>query len=325
MRLHHVLVVFVISAGTAAPAVAQRFPFEQSFDASQPATLDVSTIRGKIDVGAGEPGRIVVRGTVTVRAGFNVPLDAVDLARKLAATPPIERDGQVLRLRPPSSEAELRAVTVAYRVDVPPGTTVKTETDSGATTIRGVSGPVTVRTQSAAIALTQLGSHASVTTGSGAVTVDGVGGVLDVKTSSSAITLRSVQGGLRARTQSGAVDAVFAGLGDVDVETGSSSIRLRNIHGGLKVVTETGRVSAHGVPVGSWDVLTGSSSVDLTVATPAFAVDATNRSGTIRLEGASVQGVVSKRQIAGDVGAGGPPVRINSRSGSIDVLVAARP
>ena len=142
--------IVALSLGTASPALAQRFPFERSFDVSGPSTLDVSTIRGKIEVTPGEPGRIVVVGTATVRVG-NVPADAVELARKVAGNPPVQRDGQTIKLRPPTDAAEQRAVTVSYQVRVPPETEVTTSSDSGATSVRGVSRSVVIRTQSGAI------------------------------------------------------------------------------------------------------------------------------------------------------------------------------
>ena len=118
------LVIFAFSAGSASPALAQRFPFERSFDVTGPAALDVSTIRGKIEVTVGEPGRIVVSGTATVRVDWNVPANAAELAKRVADNPPIQREGQTLKLRSPSDAAEQRAVTVSYQVRVPPETDV---------------------------------------------------------------------------------------------------------------------------------------------------------------------------------------------------------
>ena len=76
-------------------------------------------------------------------------------------------------------------MTVNYVVRVPPSTDVLTASDSGATTIRGVAGRVTVRTQSGAIEVGDLGGATNITTGSGAVIVNGSAGALSVITSSS--------------------------------------------------------------------------------------------------------------------------------------------
>jgi DUF4097 and DUF4098 domain-containing protein YvlB len=318
-----VALVFVWVVGQAVPASAQRYPFERSFDVSDRPSVDVSTIRGKIDISVGEPGRVVVTGNVTVRIGLTPPANAVEIARKVAAAPPIERDGQTVRLRPPSADDERRAVTVNYQVRVPPETEVLSVSDSGATTVRGVSGQVVVRTQSGAIELSGLGATAAVTTGSGAVAVDGVAGALTVTTSSSAFTGRSLRSGLRVRTGSGAIDAVFTGSGDVDVQTASSAIRLRGVKGALTASSESGRVSVKGVPTGRWQFSTGSGSMDIAIPPNApLTLDASSRSGSINVVGPPVQGSVSKRRVSGTIGGGGPLVHVSSRSGSVVVTVA---
>src|SRR5262245_10217834 len=155
-RVSSVVVAVVLAAGSPAVAYAQRFSFERSFDAADPSTIDVSTLRGKIDIVAGAVGRVVVAGEATVRFRWAVPANAVELARQVASAPPIEREGATVRLRPPSDAAARRAVTVSYQVRVPPNTNVQTTSDSGATSVRGVTGTVEVRTQSGAIDLGML-------------------------------------------------------------------------------------------------------------------------------------------------------------------------
>jgi len=314
----------ILATCVPAPVLAQRLPFERTFELSEPAILDVSTIRGKIDVSAGAAGRVVITGAVTIRTAWDVPPNAPDLARSVVDHPPVERDGSTVRLRPPSGAAERRAVTVSYHVQVPPDTQVVTVSESGATTIQGVSGAVTVRTQSGTIELTQLGGRAGVTSASGSITIDGVGGALTVSTSSSAFVGRALNDSVRVRTASGTVDATLVGTGDADIETGSSAIRVRGINGGVKAVTRSGRVSLQGRPASAWNVSTGSGAVDIALdpATP-FSLQATSGSGSATLVGAEVQGSASKRSVAGTISGGGPLVRVNSRSGAVRITVAS--
>jgi hypothetical protein len=112
---------------------------------------------------------------VTVRVDWNVPANAAELAKRVADNPPIQREGQTLKLRSPSDAAEQRAVTVSYQVRVPPQTDVTALSESGATSVRGVSGAVVIQTQSAAIDVSQLKGTAVITTGSGSVTAENVG------------------------------------------------------------------------------------------------------------------------------------------------------
>jgi DUF4097 and DUF4098 domain-containing protein YvlB len=314
------LVLLVVTC-FASPAFAQRLPFEQRFDITESAVLDVSTIRGTIDVVGGEPGHVVVAGTVTVRIGWGVPADAVAFARKVADDPPVERAGNTFRLRPPSEDAERRAVTIAYQVRVPSDTDVVAVSESGATTVGDITAPVTVRTQSGAIKLTHLGGTAGVSSGSGSITIDGVTGLLTVTTRSSAIRGTSIGGGFQVRTMSGTVDAALTGTGDVDVETSSSAIRVRGARGGLKAATGSGRVTIEGAPGAAWQVATGSGGVDLELAASASCVvDATTRSGSVRLAGFAPDSV-SKGRATGTIRNGGPSANVTSRSGSIRITV----
>ena len=317
MRLGATLfAIIVFSAGSALPALAQRFPFERSFDVTGPSSLDVATIRGKIEITAGDPGRIVVVGTATVRVG-SVPANAEDLARKVAENPPIQREGQTLRLGSPSDGATLRAVTVSYQVRVPPETDVTTVSESGATSVRGVSRAVVIRTQSGAIDVMHLGGSAVVTTGSGALTVDGVAGAFTATTSSSSITARSIAGNLHVRTGSGAVNIALSGDGDADVETHSSVIRLSGIRGAVIAATQSGHITLQGEPRRNWTVSAGSGSVDIVAASGVpFTLDASS-GGSVKLIGLTVQGSVSKRKVAGAVSGGGPLMKVAIRSGSI--------
>lgn len=326
MRTWTVLVaVIFINAAGATPAMAQRFPFERSFDVTAASILDVTTVRGTIEITAGDPGRIVIVGTVTVRVDWNVPANAAELAQKVATSPPIQQDAQTIRLRVPADPAEQRAVTVSYQVQVPPITRILAASESGATSVGGVSGAVAVRTQSGAIELTRLCAAAEVTSGSGAVTIDGVSDALTVTTSSSGVVGRSLGGSVRVRTASGSVDAELTGDGDADVETRSSAIRIRGARGSVNASSQSGRVSVSGVPNRSWTAHSGSGGLDIAIDTDAsFTLDATSGSGSVRVDGATVRGSVSKRRVTGDIGAGGPLVRASSRSGAVRIAVAPR-
>jgi len=321
MRSSPALIVAIALQVAGSPALAQRLPFQKSFDAAGVTTLDVSTIRGKINVVSGETNRIQIGGAVTIRIGIDVPENPLEIAQRIAANPPIERGGDTIRLRPPADARDRKAVTVNYDVRVPANTRILTVSDSGETTLAGLTGAVDVRTQSGAIALQRVGGVTTVSTGSGAVLVEGTNGPLTVTTSSSAFTARALGGHLHVRTMSGAVNAGFEGAGDVDIETGSSAIELRGVRGALTAATRSGRISVEGQPDRQWAISTGSSAIDVAVTSPPVMLDATTGSGSVQVTGATVNGTVSKRAVNGAIGSGGPPVRISTRSGSIRINV----
>lgn len=203
-------------------------------------------------------------------------------------------------------------MTVAYAVSVPRGTVVRTNSDSGETTIAGVSGKVSVRTESASIRVRDLSGDADVTTQSGSVDADSVGGNLDVTTQSSRVSVRNLGAGLRVRTQSGAVEGTFRGQGNVDVGTGSSAIDLVGVNGGLTATSNSGRIRVSGLPTAPWQVTSGSGSFELDFDSNAkLTLDARSGSGSVRVDGSALQGSTSKGAASGTVGGGGPLVRAN--------------
>jgi hypothetical protein len=312
--------VVVLCVTAPSIAFAQRFAFERTIQTTGPTRLDVSTDRGKIEVVGGRPGRIVVEGAATVRVGWNVPANAVALAKQVAAAPPIEHADDTVRLRLPVDPTAQQAVVMSYRVEVPPGTEVRTRTDSGSTTIRNVDGTIDVHTHSSSIDVADISGAAQIATNSGNVRAHAISGAVSVTTESSAITLTGLRSSLRARTQSGAVNADLRGTGDVEVETGSSAINVNGAGGGLTVRTQSGRVTVQGAPTRAWKATTGSSEVHFDLApTAAFTLDAASRSSTVGLTGADVTGTVSKHAIKGDVGGGGPMVMVRTDNGAIRI------
>jgi hypothetical protein len=304
----------------ALPASAQRVAFERSYTVGATPTLDVTTIRGKIDVSVGTTDRVEVRGSATVRWGLSSPAEAYELVKRVAANPPIQQDGDTIRLRPPAAPEEQRAMTVAYDITVPRGTIVRTNSDSGETTISGVAGRVSIRTESASIAVRDLGGDTDVTTQSGAVDADSVAGNLNVSTQSSRVTARNLGGGLRVRTQSGAVEGTFRGLGSVDIGTSSSAIDLTGVKGALTATSNSGRIRVSGLPGEPWQVTSGSGSFELDFDSDAnLTLDARSGSGSVRVDGSALKGSASKGAATGTVGLGGPLVRASSRSGSIRI------
>jgi hypothetical protein len=266
----------------AAPAAAQRFAFERTYTVGPSPVIDVSTTRGKINIRTGEAGHVVVSGAATVRLGLTTPSAAAELARKVAANPPIEPNENRLRLRSPLDPDERRATTVNYEIRVPPDARVIAASDSGAIEVRDVAGHVEVRTQSSAISLMSLAS-ADIETGSGAVRLDGASGAIRISTSSSAIT-------------------------------------ARDLHGGLRTRTESGRTILSGSPSDQWDVSAGSGSIEVDLYAPANAMlHATTGSGSVDTPQRMVTGSIEKRRVEGAIGNGGPVVRLASRSGSIRV------
>lgn len=260
---------------------AQRVTFERVLTVDAAAVLEVTTANGAVSVARGPDGTVRVVGTVTVRVGFSVPADAVAIARGVADSPPVEATPSRVALTRPASREAQRAVTVSYRVWVPPAM------------------PVTIRTTSGEVAVSGTGARLSVSTQSGAVTVADAGGRVQVETGS------------------GSVDVSLQPPADARVRTRSSAVAVRGASGSVDIETQSGQVDLAGRPSADWRVVTGSGSIDVRLDPGASCrVDARSRSGDVH-PGPVSGGESRKGLVTGVVGGGGPLVELSSGSAAV--------
>lgn len=289
----------------ASEARAAKGSFEQTLSVDEPILLDVSTGSGSIAIEAGAVDRVEIVGHVTVgKSWFGRSEDnAQELVDKILADPPIELDGDSLRVGYLKGRGLKGNISISYEITVPAATRVKSDTGSGSMTIDGVAEIVKADSGSGSVTLSNISGGAVADTGSGSIRANGIAGAFEGDTGSGSITL----------TQSGP--------GDVRVSTGSGSIELHNIDGALHARAGSGRIRVDGRQRGTWDLDTGSGSVQIDLPDDAaFQLDAESSSGSIVIDHpVMVQGKISKRHIRGDVRGGGDLLRIDTSSGGIRV------
>jgi len=119
--------VMVLAAGglLAQPLLA-AWPFnaEGSFERTLSVTgevdLNVTTGSGSITVRPGESGRVYVKAQIRARGG-----DAEEKVRRLEASPPIEQNGNVIRIGRIEDRELRRNVSISYELVVPATTRLK--------------------------------------------------------------------------------------------------------------------------------------------------------------------------------------------------------
>jgi len=297
--------VALVASLWASEARAAKGSFEQTLSVDEPILLDVSTGSGSITIEAGAVDRVEIVGHVRVgNSWFRRSEDnAQELLDRILADPPIELDGDSLRVGYLKGRGLKGNISISYEITVPAAARVKSDTGSGSMTIDGVAEIVKADSGSGSVTLSNISGGAVADTGSGSIRANGIAGAFKGDTGSGSITL----------TQSGP--------GDVRVSTGSGSIELHNIDGALHARAGSGRIRVDGRQRGTWDIDTGSGSVQIDLPDDAaFQLDAESSSGSIVVDHpVMVQGKISKRHLRGDVRGGGDLLRIDTSSGGIRV------
>jgi hypothetical protein len=284
-------------------ASAQSLTFEKTVTVGASPSLDVSTGSGEVVVQAGSGSAMVIKGTVKVRTGWNVPSNAADLAQRLVANPPIAQAGDAVTVGKIADEETRRAVSVSYHVTVPAPTAVQANSGSGSVSVTGVGGAVKANS------------------GSGSVTAAAIGGDVDLRTGSGDITLKDGAKGAALSTGSGSIQASLNGQGDVKANTGSGNITVTGVVGLFTASTGSGSIGVSGKPTGDWKVSAASGNVTVDVPEgQGFALDASTSSGSLDITPPlTVQGRIDRRRVQGTVHGGGPMLRLSTASGNIAV------
>ncbi|MEE9234921.1 MAG: hypothetical protein V3U28_05745, partial [Candidatus Acidoferrales bacterium] len=118
------LAALVLLTGTAlvVRASSAEGSFERTLTVTGPVKLKVQTGSGDISVRAGEPGQVIIRGQIHARG-----TDAEEKIEQLKANPPIEQDGNTIRVGPIQDRDLRRNVSISYELIVPVDTRLEAD------------------------------------------------------------------------------------------------------------------------------------------------------------------------------------------------------
>ncbi|HVP49035.1 MAG TPA: DUF4097 family beta strand repeat-containing protein [Bryobacteraceae bacterium] len=258
--------------------------FDRTLNVSGPVDLDVQTGSGRIQVHAGGSSAVVIHGSIRVREHFG-SMGAGERVRAIETHPPIQQNGNVIRIGHVDDPELRRGVSIEYELTVPATTKLRANTGSGSVIVDAVHGPVNAETGSGSVTISKIDDEVRAHTGSGRIELDSIKGSADAHTGSGSIRGSRITGRIVADTGSGSVNVEQTGSGDIRAHTGS---------GGVTVHTPTAagfELRAH----------TGSGSI--TVDRPM-----------------TVRGTIGKHELMAKVGGGGSAiVDLSTGSGSIRV------
>jgi DUF4097 and DUF4098 domain-containing protein YvlB len=240
--------------------------------------LHVSTGSGNIHITRASGNQIHIHGQIHVSHD-----GSEEEARQIAANPPIEQSGNVIKVGQ-QHEEHWRGISINYQIEAPAGTVLNASSGSGDIVDEGV------------------GHNAKLETGSGDIHASGLQGMFVVETGSGNITAEQI------------------GEGDVKAETGSGNIEIKDVHGSFHAETGSGDIKANGTPSAPWTLETGSGNIELWTSKAALTLDASTGSGSVSTDSEMlVKGSLDQHHIHGSLNGGGPLLKAETGSGDIRV------
>jgi hypothetical protein len=270
------------SAVVARPATIKG-SFERGLKVSGPVDIDVSTGSGDIRVYPGEPGTVRVRGKINAHDNSG-DSNAAQRVRDLEQNPPVQQDGNHIRIGNLEDRELTRNVSIDYELEVPVETELRSTTGSGDVAVEGIRGPVSARS------------------GSGDMKLRSVSGDVSLKTGSGDARLEEISGG------------------HVEVETGSGDVELRDLRCPMHVRTGRGEIHAEGELAGDWTLHAGSGEINVRLPSETgFELDAHTSSGEIHTSLPVTAGSIGRGKLRGKVNGGGARLELSTGSGDISI------
>lgn len=314
--------LLLVSALSALPLhAAATGHFERTLQVNGPVDLDVTSGSGNITVHQGGNGTVYVAAKIRASNSWFFGGDEEAKIRRIEQNPPVEQQGNTIRIGRIEDRELTRHISIDYDVTVPAQTRLNSQTGSGDQTITGLQLATTARTGSGNVTVENLGADAHISSGSGDLKIHSVKGTLVASAGSGNITANDVGSEVTANTGSGNIEVRESGSGDVKADTGSGNIHLYGIKGGLRASAGSGDIHAEGEATHDWRLGAGSGNITLQLpAQSSFNLDARTNSGSLNVKhNVSVQGTISKNHIQGKVGSGGAILEVHTGSGDIEI------
>jgi len=302
-------------------AASETGGFERTLKVSSGAiTVEVSSGAGNITVNTGGNGQVHVVAKIHARDSW-FGLSAAEKIRRIEQNPPVEQQGDTIRIGRIEDRELTQNISIDYDVSVPAQTKLTSNTGSGDQTLRGLQLPLNAKTGSGNITVENSGASVHVSSGSGDLKINNVKGSVTASTGSGTIKGFGIGGEVNANAGSGNIEFEQVASGNARVETGSGNVKLRGIKGGLWAQTGSGDIHAEGQPTSDWRVGAGSGNIDLKVPLEAsFTIDARTSSGRLNIaRPVTMQGSLSRNHIQGKVGNGCVLLDLHTRSGDINI------
>jgi len=291
-------------SGMADAFTAAQGDFEKTVAVTDtPISVDATTASGDIIVRHGSDREVHVIGHVRVwRGGWGwTSISAQESLARLQQNPPVEQQGNAIRIGYISDPELTRSISISYEIQVPAATRLSARISSGSATVDGIDGPV------------------DASTSSGHVTVTNIKGRVQASSNSGGVDLRSIDGAATASVSSGSISG--SDLVATNARTISGTVTLHQVRGPCDVSVTIGTISVDGAPTAPWNIHSDSGAVSIRITDqPHFELKAHAVSGAIHSSlPVTVLGSSSGNLLIGSVGGGGPSVDLSTQSGYISI------
>jgi len=286
-------------------------------EAGPNAVIEVTGNFGDVEIMPSESDRITLDVRKTIRAANQSEAERLSSGFVYAIENAGTSDGMKYRIAASSN----RRFKASLSIHVPSRSIVSVENRNGSVSVRGLTGNQEITNQFGDVEVHGITGMAKIKNRNGSVRVDDISDSVTIANSFGPITVANVRGELKISGRNNEIDIDHVEK-DVDVESAYQNVDIHDPGGAVNVKSRNGEISIRFLQKPTRNVSISSEYGSLNIDLPAdsvFSADVHTRYGSIESDFAELHPTSHNADhvLNGQVGTGGPNIKIESRNGEI--------
>ena len=314
-------VLAAISVFSIADAQDEKYSFKETYNVSAPASLDISSSDGNIQVMSSSVDGIEVH-YIAKRNNQVLDINRQKLEEEVTLEVTHDRNNLKIVVKYPDKDWKLfgdERIQVDFRIMVPKETVCKLHTSDGNIFVTGLDGEQEYKTSDGNIRVKDIVGNVIAKTSDGNVGAEGIKGSLEVNTSDGNLNFTNIAGDIECSTSDGDISIINA-EGKISSRTSDGHITFEKILGSFSGVTSDGNIQGNVVELnGSLTARTGDGNISIRIpGNLGLDLDIKGESLDIPLNNFS--GTSGERSIHGKANGGGIPIILSASDGRIALV-----
>lgn len=313
--------LLAISLVTVANAQDEKYSFKETYNVSAPASLNISSSDGNIQVVSSSSKSMEVH---YIAKRNNQVLDITRQALEEEVTLEVTHDRNNLKIavKYPNEDWSVFGkdrIQVDFRVMVPRETACTLHTSDGNISATGLSGNQQYKTSDGNIRMKDISGNLTAKTSDGDIGADKIKGSLDVGTSDGNIDFTNIKGDIDCSTSDGNISIINA-EGKISSRTSDGHITFDKILGSFSGSTSDGNIRGNIVQLkGPLTARTGDGNISIRIPN-GLGLDLDIKGESLDVPLNNFSGRSDERSIRGKANGGGIPINLSASDGRIAVV-----
>ena len=292
-----------------------KFSFEERYDVSSPANLEIATIDGDVIVHPGSDGELKVFYIVR-KNGVFLNMTKEELEEHVIITVHHEANSLAISVKNKGTYNWRNQFDVSFEIYAPVQTSCYLKTSDGDIALSGFNANQKCRTSDGDIRMKKINGKVELHTSDGDIEISGINGDMVMETSDGDIEAEDIEGSVEMETSDGDIEMKSV-IGAVSAITSDGDIEAIDCSGSITASTSDGDIHGNFLKItNKLSFVTSDGDINITVPKE-LGFNIKLKGETLRAQLTNFSGKNSEHHIEGEINGGGIPVELITTDGMV--------